>query len=56
MILQQTFVVEFIVQNQQCTACQKSYTADPWKVYNGEMLIYFAIVMAKYIFELTLFI
>ena len=30
-ILQQTFMVEFIVQNQQCDACQKSYTEDPWK-------------------------
>ena len=30
-ILQQTFVVEFIVQNQQCDSCQKSYQHDPWK-------------------------
>eukprot|EP00455_Lapot_gusevi_P046566 TRINITY_DN614_c0_g3_i2.p1 TRINITY_DN614_c0_g3~~TRINITY_DN614_c0_g3_i2.p1 ORF type:complete len:539 (+),score=164.90 TRINITY_DN614_c0_g3_i2:130-1746(+) len=30
-ILQQAFIVEFVVQTQQCDACQKSYTADPWK-------------------------
>jgi nonsense-mediated mRNA decay protein 3 len=30
-ILQQSFVVEFIVQTQQCDACEKSWTADPWK-------------------------
>ncbi len=31
-ILQQAFVVEFVIQTQQCDACQKSYTEDPWKV------------------------
>jgi nonsense-mediated mRNA decay protein 3 len=30
-ILQQAFVVEFVIQTQQCDACQKSYTEDPWK-------------------------
>lgn len=29
-IMQQTFVVEFVVTNQQCTDCQKSYTEHTW--------------------------
>lgn len=30
-IIQQTFVVEFTVANQQCTDCQKSYTEHTWE-------------------------
>ena len=30
-ILQQTFVVEYIVANQQCDSCKKSYTENTWK-------------------------
>mmetsp|Transcript_16199 Transcript_16199/g.30605 ORF Transcript_16199/g.30605 Transcript_16199/m.30605 type:complete len:528 (-) Transcript_16199:165-1748(-) len=30
-IIQQTFVVEFIVANQQCPDCQKSYTEHTWE-------------------------
>jgi nonsense-mediated mRNA decay protein 3 len=30
-VLQQTFVVEFTVANQQCTDCQKSYTEHTWE-------------------------
>lgn len=29
-ILQQQFIVEFVIQNQQCTDCQKSYTEHTW--------------------------
>lgn len=29
--LQQVFAVEFVLQNQQCDACQRSYTAHTWK-------------------------
>lgn len=29
-ILQQVFVVEFFIQNMQCTECQKSYTEHTW--------------------------
>lgn len=30
-ILQQSFVVTFIVRNQQCDECQRSYTNQSWK-------------------------
>lgn len=30
-ILQQEFVAEFVVANQQCDACKQSYTAHTWK-------------------------
>ena len=29
-LLQQSFVVEFVVTNQQCTDCQKSFTPHTW--------------------------
>jgi len=29
--LQQVFAIEFVLQNQQCDACQRSYTAHTWK-------------------------
>ncbi len=29
-IVQQTFVVDFVVTNQQCLDCQKSYTENTW--------------------------
>ena len=29
--LQQVFAVEFLVQNQQCDACQRSYTEHTWR-------------------------
>lgn len=29
--LQQEFVVEFVIRNQQCDECQRSYTAHTWK-------------------------
>lgn len=29
-ILQQSFIVEYVVQNQQCIPCQKSYTEHVW--------------------------
>ena len=30
-ILQQSFIVEFIIQNLQCTDCQRSFTEHTWK-------------------------
>lgn len=30
LILQQVFIVEFLLANQQCTDCQKSYTEHTW--------------------------
>lgn len=32
-IIQQTFVVEFVVQNQQCPDCEKSYTENVGTYY-----------------------
>jgi len=29
-IIQQTFITEFVVQNQQCPECEKSYTENTW--------------------------
>ena len=29
--LQQAFAVEFVLQNQQCDACQRSYTDHTWR-------------------------